>query len=159
MLINFNEDKKIGKIGENIALKTLSANYPEYKFIDVSENRKDRYKGDILATDIATGKQFYFEVKNDSRIAETGNIFCEEESYIVNEDRYISGAMQNDNDYYCVVSEAQRQIYIFDFRILKQIYKSGSFRQVNRSDQITYAYVLPIGTAKRHEALKKILYY
>lgn len=101
----------------------LSSLYPNYSWEDVSDIREYRYRGDIRATDKETGQQFYFEVKDDSRIAETANILCEEENYLKETDRYISGGMYADNDYYCVLSQKERKIYIFDFKILQQIYK------------------------------------
>lgn len=159
MLRDFIKDLNKAKQGEHIVYSVLSSLYPNYSWEDVSDIREYRYRGDIRATDKATGQKFYFEVKDDSRIAETANILCEEENYLKETDRYIDGGMRADNDYYCVLSQKERKIYIFDFKILQQIYKQGSFKDIEHADQITYCYLLPIGTAKKAGALKKVINY
>jgi hypothetical protein len=65
------------------------------------------------------------EVKNDEVIHKTGNVLCEEEVYYKSYDFWKSGFMYSDYEIYCVVSEADRRIYVIDFKVLKAHYKSG----------------------------------
>ena len=58
------------------------------------------------------------EVKNDSCIASSGNILCEEENYIKADNRMIKGNMYCDSDIFCIVSQQARKIYVLDFKRL-----------------------------------------
>ena len=152
MLTNFEADKQAAKAAEKLVRDLLSNLTIGYTFEDVSEEREYRYKGDIRAT-AATGETIYIEVKDDSRIAQTGNILCEEENYIKETDRYIKGNMKSDYDIYAVVSQQNRKVYFFDFKRLQEIYKRGEFKKINHPQQITYCYLLELCRAKQWGAL------
>lgn len=158
MIKDFNKDKEAAKYAEQLVLNTLSSLATGCKFTDVSNIKKYRYKGDILVT-AADGQQYFLEVKDDSRIADTHNILCEYENYIKDEGRFIKGNMQSDYDFYCVVSQQQRKIFIYDFSILKQIYTKGTHKIIYHQDQDTYCYLLPQYIADRYNAHIKTIDY
>ena len=61
-------------------------------------------------------------MKDDSRIADTQNILCEDAVYYKESGRYVKGNMYSDYDIYAVVSKKEKVIYFFDFAKLKEIY-------------------------------------
>lgn len=158
MLDNFYRDLEKGKKAEAIVLSAFSNATKDYKFEDVSNQRSFFYKGDIKAV-AADGREIFIEVKNDSRIAETHNILCEEEVYYKNADYYGSGNMESDSDIYVVVSQAEKKIYVIDFKILKSIYKKGEYKEITHPQQITFCYLLPLSIVRKNGGLIATLDY
>lgn len=149
MLDNFERDLKKGKRAEEIVKNTLSALTDDFTFEDVSNNRLFYYSGDIKAVDKRSGKEYFIEVKNDSRIADTGNILCEEEVYYKRYDYFGRGNMDGNSDIFAIVSESEERIYVIDFKILQKNYHLGEFRKMEYPQQFSYVYLLPIGTIKK----------
>lgn len=148
MIKDFWKDLELAKPAEQLVLNTLASLTTDYTFTDVSNERKYFYKGDIKATG-ADGKEIFIEVKNDSRIADTGNVLCEYENYIKDGGYFIKGNMQSDYDVYCVVSQQARKIYVIDFEILQANYTRGYHKVIQHYDQDTYCYLLPLAQIKR----------
>lgn len=162
MLSNFHQDREAAREAELIVLNTLSSLASGVAtFEDVADNPLYYYKGDIIATDLKTGAEYYIEVKDDSRIADTQNILCEEENYLKEDGRFISGGMYNNfTNIYCVVSKTERKIYILDFKELQRIYrKYGEFKVIRHSQQDTYCYLLSLARAKQFGALITVINY
>lgn len=158
MIRDFFKDLQAAKPAEEIVLNTLSNLTTNYTFTNVSNNREYFYKGDILATS-ANGEQIFLEVKNDSRIADTGNVLCEYQNYIKDGGYYIKGNMLSDYDFYCVVSQQLRKIYIIDFSILQANYTRGVHKIIPHYDQDTYCYLLPLADIARLGGLVATLEY
>lgn len=154
MLEQFFADLEAAKPAEQLVLNTLSSLATDWRFDDVSDLVEFRYKGDIKATS-DNGQIYYLEVKNDSRIADTKNILCEYANYIKDKSKFIKGNMKANYDYYCIVSEQQRKIYIIDFSILQAHYTEGKHKIIYHYDQDTYCYLLPL---ERLESLGGLLY-
>lgn len=153
MLKDFKRDFEVGKAAERIVLDTFASLTTDYTFVDVSNDSSCYYKGDIKAV-AADGTELYIEVKNDSRIADTGRVLCEEEVYMKNSDYFSKGNMSCNCDYYCIVSESEKRIYVLDFKVLKSIYKKyGEFKVIHHPQQDTYAYLLDLCWAKSKGAL------
>lgn len=158
MLRDFKKDLEAAKPAEELVLRVLEAKTPVCLFHNVSDLKQYRYKGDIQIF-VPTGTYYYVEVKNDSRIAETHNILCEEEVYYKNDDYYGQGNMCGDSDYYAVVSQAERKIYLLDFKRLQSIYRKGEYKEIKHYDQITYCYLLNLSIANKYGALIEIINY
>lgn len=158
MLENFYTDLQEGKDAELIALEILADQTTRYNFTWVGDLKECRYKGDILAT-AADGTEHYIEIKNDKDIATTGNILCEDENYIKETGRFIKGNMWNDTDYFAVLSQADRKLYILDYKVLQSIYRKGEFKVIPHRDQDTYCYLLDLARAKQWGALIYTLNY
>lgn len=156
MLSNFYRDLEIGKAAEQIVKNTISSF--GFTVIDVSNDRECFSKGDLLVI-TPTGEEHYIEVKDDSRITETQNILCEECVYYYDIGREVKGNFYSNYEIYAVVSEAAREIYFFNFSILKNIYKQGRFTTLKHSNQESDVYLLPIGIAKKAGALIKKINY
>jgi hypothetical protein len=122
MLSDFYKDLEAAQAAEHLVADTFSSLTSGYQFEWVGDRKEYRYRGDIKAT-AADGREIFIEVKDDSRIADTRNVLCEEENYIKDGDYFIKGNMKSNTDIYCVVSAAERKIYVMDFKILKSIYK------------------------------------
>lgn len=147
MLIDFFKDLAAAKPAEELVLNTLSSLATGWRFTNVSNVKECRYKGDIKAEN-NKGQVFFLEVKNDSRIAETGNILCEYQNFIKDGAYFIKGNMCSEYDYYCIVSQQQRKIYILDFSILKANYTKGKHKIIEHWDQDTWCYLLPLSVMK-----------
>lgn len=158
MLSNFKDDLKLGRNAEYLVKRVLSELAVQYAFEVVGDQPEYYYKGDIIATG-EDGSQTMIEVKNDSRIADSGNILCEEEVLYKDSGRIAKGNMHCESDIYCVVSEQARKIYILDFKKLQEIYKKGEYRIINHPEQTTFCYLLPIHRAKQWGALIKTICY
>jgi hypothetical protein len=99
------------------------------------------------------GKEICIEVKDDSVIATSGRVLCEEEVYFKEQDYYQKGNMHCKTDIYCIVSKEENLIYVLDFKILKQIYKKGEYRIIHHSQQNTHCYLLDLHRVKQWGAL------
>ena len=102
----FIEDLNKAKPAENLVRETLSRLTSEYQFVDVSNDSDCFRKGDIKAI-AADNREIYIEVKNDSRIADTKRILCEDEVYYKHTGYCGKGNMHSDYDIYCIVSESE----------------------------------------------------
>lgn len=155
MLKDFNRDLAIGKRAEVIVYNLLSS--LGYHVEDVSNNCLFYYSGDLKVID--KDKEYFIEVKNDSRIVDTGNVLCEIEVYYKNSGYYGKGNMDSDCDIYTVVSEVDSKVYFIDFSILKKIYKYGEYKEIEHKQQTTYCYLLPIGVIKKMGGLIGVVDY
>ena len=155
----FQRDLEAARGAEILVRDVFSRLTDDYTFEDVAAERSFFYRGDIRAIRKVDGKEIYIEVKDDSRIADTGRILCEEEVYFKYIDYYSAGNMQSDYDIYCVVSQSERKIYILDFKVLQKVYTKGEFKVIPHSKTDTYCYLLDICEARRLGALIQVLEY
>lgn len=157
MLSNFKRDLEAARDAEILVLELLCGATKDYDFVWVGDNPTYYHLGDILAIDKATGKQIYIEVKDDSRIADTDNILCED---AVDYDDYTArGNIHNDFDVYVVVSKQERKIYVLDGKVLKANYKLGQYKYIQHRQQATEAYLLPLVVMKRRGGLLATISY
>lgn len=153
MLREFKKDLENAKEAEKLVLELLQSRNPRYIFEDVSDDISCRYKGDIKATSKELGVVFYIEIKDDSRIADTRRVLCEEEVLIYESGYCMSGNMHNKTDFYFVVSKSEKIVYIFDFKKLQEIYKKGEYKVIRHADQESVCYLVDLWLCKRAGAL------
>ena len=158
MLANFKTDLVKGHRAELIVKDVFTSLTDKYTFTDVSNNPSCYHKGDLLAT-AADGREIYIEVKNDEVIHKTKNILCEEEVYYREADYFRDGNMYSDYQIYCIVSEPERKIYVIDFKVLKQHYKSGEFKLIRHPQQESYTYLLSLGLLNKYGGLIDTITY
>lgn len=158
MVSNFFIDLNEARAAERIVKDTFASLASGYTFENVANQREYFYRGDIKAT-AADGREIFIEVKDDSRIADTGNVLCEYEVYYKENGCFGKGNMKSNYDIYCVVSQSERKIYVIDFAILKANYTKGTHKIIYHFDQDTYCYLLPIGTIKKLGGLIDIVSY
>lgn len=147
----------IAKTAEKTVLDVFSKIAPQYNFTDVSNDRRYFYRGDIL-TIAKDGREIGIEVKQDSRIWETGNVLCEEKVLFF-DSGMAQGNMHSNYDIYCVVSPQKRRIWVFDFAIMKKLYKNGRYIEIQHEEQVTFAYLVSIDYFDRNGALIAIVDY
>lgn len=152
MVSNFWSDLAQAKKAEDLVREVFASLTDKYTFIDVGSQREYFKKGDIKAI-AADGREIFIEVKDDSRIAETQNLLCEEECYYYFSGDWAKGNFYSDYQIYCVVSKAEQKIYVMDFNVLKKHYKSGRFKQIKHSEQITYCYLCPLDEVRSWGAM------
>ena len=147
----FNKDLAAAKEAEQITKTAIAA--AGYKVFDVADQPEFYHKGD-LQIQLPSGELRYVEVKDDSRIADTQNILCEEEVYFKESGRYVKGNMYSDYDIYAVVSKKENLIYFFDFSKLKEIYQRfGTYKRINHPEQYSDCYLLELCRAIQFKAL------
>ena len=157
-VVNFDKDLEKGRRAEEIVRRAFSQLTSGYIFENVGDQPFYFHKGDIKATD-KCGKEYMIEVKNDCRIGETKNVLCEEEVWYYSIDSSVKGFMYNDYEYYCIVSEPEQKIYVIDFKVLFSIYRKGEFKALNHYDQMSYAYLVPLGMIKKYGGLIAVIDY
>ena len=108
MLNSFNRDKELGKTAEELVFNLLSS--LGYSCENVAEQKQYRRKGDIKIT-LEDGTETFVDVKRDRRIADTGNILCEIESYVPNEGYTMDGDMLKEYEYMAIVSLEAGKVY------------------------------------------------
>lgn len=155
---NFFKDLRHAQVAEQRVCQVLSSTVPTYVFRLVSDQPEYYHRGDIRAFGMC-GDEHFIEVKADSRIAQTGNVLCEEAVYYNNTDEEKPGNMYSDYDIYAIVSEQNKQIYFIDFSWLREHYKKGRYKVIPHSDQTTYCYLLPLSFVKANGALLGVLEY
>lgn len=107
MVKNFTEDLMRGKTAETAVYNYLSLlDFLEVE--NVSDNPLYYNKGDFRVCSNFTTHPYYIDAKNDSRVAQTRNILCEEEVYFKETDEYKYGDMYKEYDYLAVVSMEER---------------------------------------------------
>lgn len=156
MVKGFKEDLKRGKKSEELVKEILEELAPEYEFRITG--MLFQHKGDIEAI-APDGSVYYLEVKDDSCIAKTGNILCEEEVYYSDSDKLLPGNMYSDYQFYCVLSQSERKIYVIDFDILRANYKSGYYKEIPHPYQTTYAYLVELWKIKKWGGLITTIKY
>lgn len=147
MVDNFYTDLRKAKRAEELVREAFSYLTDKYTFEDVADQKEYYHKGDILAIEKESGRRIFIEVKDDSRIAQTHNVLCEDEVDYYGKGRKI-GNMHSDYDIYCVVSQAERRIYVMDFSIIKQNYKKGIYKVIPHAQQATYCYLCSLQQIK-----------
>lgn len=158
MIKGFYEDLREAQKAEQLVLETLQERAPQLTFLAVGTDREYFHKGDIKVV-ANNGKENFIEVKNDSVIYKTGNILLEDEVYYKDNDWYGKGNLHSDYEYYAIVSEQERRIYILDFSILREASHLGEYKVIEHPSQITYCYLLPLGIAKAKGAVITTLNY
>ena len=113
----FEKDNEIGKRGEKVFERYLKSVNLEYR--DVSNIREYQEQDvDFIVSFKNPQVDLKFEVKNDTRIATTGNIFFETMS---NVDYSTNGCFnKTKSDVMVIVSESERRLYMISSRSLKR---------------------------------------
>ena len=154
MTSDFFSDLASAKGAEQKVLEKLSSLTNDYEFIDISNEQEYWHKGDILAINKATGARTFIEVKDDSRIAETHNILCEERIFFYESKKWVRGNFYSDYEIYAIYSASENKIYIFDFSILKKIYmRDGYFTKIQHKENLNEVILLPFDKAVAAGAL------
>ena len=158
MVIDFYKDLAQAREAEYLVLQELASRTKDYTFFAIGDIPEYYHKGDIKAVG-ADGREIFIEVKNDSCIAKTDNVLCEEEVYYKKNYELKRGNMYSDYEIYAVVSQGERKIYLIDFETLRKNYKKGEYKVVKHYDQDTYCYLCGLWQIKRWGALLATLSY
>ena len=144
-LTTFYRDLEAAKPAEQLVFNLLSST--GYEVEDVSDQPQYYYKGDIKLTS-SSGEVFFIDVKDDSRIAETGNVLCEYDVWMKDRDEFIDGDMKKSYDYLAIVSWEEQKVYFIDFHTLKQKYKQGTHVIIKHQAQDTWGYLVQLAQIK-----------
>lgn len=107
-----------GKQGERLC-KQLLENWG-YSVQDVSLNPQYYFKGDLLATSPATGATKIFEVKWDTRIHKTNNLYLELSNANSKAKDGLGWFKWCEADFLAYGDAITKQFYIIDLKALKQ---------------------------------------
>lgn len=151
MLDEFWQDLNDARQAEQLVLETLKSLTDQYQFVDVSRDEDCFRKGDIKVID-KEGNELYIDVKDDGTIGRTQNVLCEVfVEYRDGDAAY--GDMYKDYDYLAIVSQDTRKIYIIDFKILKQFYKRGEYKEIKHPYSTTICYLCGLWQIRKWGAL------
>lgn len=154
MTFEFFRDLEAAKPAENLVKEYLTS--LGLKVEDVSDNPFYYHKGDLKVS-LPIGDLF-IDVKDDRKIAKTGNVFAEE--WTTCENGYnAAGFMHRAYDVLAVVSQEEKKIYFIDFPKLKSFYKKFEVGECRTSTQTTLGYKVPLGNIKAHGAMMGIVCY
>ena len=180
MFDKFKTDLNNAKEAEKIVKDVLESMTNDFDFQDVSEKKECWHLGDIKAyynyCSYCSGFGFgdnplsydeyeeykynyYIDVKDDSRIGDTGNILCEEKVYYKKNGIVKDGFMYNLYDYLAIVNEKDKMIYILDFHLLQKVYKQGRKMRLYYSDQYSDVYLYSLDKAKDNGILMAVIGY
>lgn len=157
MIKQFFTDLKNAKAAEELVRDTLASLAPGMTFKCVGDQPEYFHKGDIIA--YGEDRMYFIEVKDDSRIADTGNVLCEERVFFREGNYFQKGFMYSDYEIFCVVSQPERKMYFIDFNVLKQIYKKGEYKEIHHPQQYSECYLLELCRIKQYGALIKVIDY
>ena len=152
MVANFFNDLNNARVAENLVYSTFGAKTKDYEFTQVGDKPAYYYKGDVIAT-AKDGREIGIEVKCDSRIGHTRNVLCEYKVFYYDSGTYGKGNMCSDYDIYTIVSYSTREIFVIDFKKLKEIYTKGYHKVIPHADQDTYCYLVPLSMVEASGAL------
>lgn len=152
MVSTFFLDLDNARGAERLVMQQLQALLPQYTLESVGNQREYFHKGDIRAVDNESGEAIFIEVKDDGRIADTRNVLCEEMVFY-NTTGFAKGNMYSDYEIYAVVSKPERKIYVLDFDIMRNHYKSGTYKVIPHREQTTYCYLMPLAQLRALGAL------
>ena len=157
--MGFYNDLNNARAAEWLVRNTLQSLDNTWDFKWVGDVEECFHIGDIEAIDTYTGFSYFIEVKDDSRIAGTGNVLCETRKYFFNSGEYRRGNIYNTGDYYCVVSQQDRKIYVLDFQLLRRYYQWGEYTWIEHDEDITYCYLVPLKLLEKKGALLHTICY
>ena len=156
---DFFEDVARAKTAEAIVLNALEANKKAgTEIIDVSENPEYYDRGDILIR-MSSGKEVFVDVKDDTCVGRTGNVFVEE--CAVYESGYVGeGWIHSDYDFIAICSRDTCTIYIIDFAKLKRLYRQlGKPIACHFSDHSTYGTLVSLDNLRNAKVLRSEIHY
>lgn len=140
----FLTDAAAAREAEELVAAVMASLTSTWNFEVIEGEDENQHKGDIRVTDPVTGFSLFLEVKDDSRIATTGNVLCEVTKFFADTNTFKPGNMSYDYEYYCVISQESRTIYVIDFSILKQVYRQGVATTIYHEHDTTYCYLVPL---------------
>lgn len=147
---------EIARLAEEITIQLLHQIYPNNKFYSVHDDPEFYHKGDIITQNGKT-----LDAKDDGRIHDTNNVFCEECKRFYNSpDKLADGWMRNgEYDFLCVVDRYDKKLYILNFKKLKRIYKQFRDVQTDMGDCISYGFIVPLRVCRKNGILMKEVKY
>lgn len=157
--MSFKQDAAAALPGELKTMEVLASLTNDYSFQHIDDQTVLGKRGDIIATNKQSGKSYYIEVKNDSRIAETGNVLCEYTKYFKDTGKYRCGSMSYNYEIFIINSTKNRCLYVIDFEKLKTFYSKGKWVQIEYDNEITYAFLVKLDEVQRQGALMNVIYY
>ena len=157
MIHNFQDDNAIGKRGERIFAAFLESRGCRYEDVSESKEYQDKDVDFIVYSRKEPGRKVMVEVKNDTRIAQTGNVFFETMS---NVDFATNGCFsKTEADLMAIVSETEKLIYFVDAKFLKEYVgrNNDSLRFISRvPGSNSCGYLIPL--TRLGNSVKKVRY-
>jgi penicillin-binding protein-related factor A (putative recombinase) len=145
----FEEDNSAGKRGEKLFKEFLEKSGKPCK--DVSDDPKYQRDDIDFIVEGKSGNEISFEVKNDSKIAYTGNIFYES---ISNVDYGTVGCFEKTKaDFIVICSESENKFYLIKSDVLRNYVQQNkkSLRYISRVEGSNSAgYLIPKSKVSEH---------
>ena len=157
---NVKDDAEIARPAEEKAIRILELAFPNAEIENLHDKREFWHKGDIeLAFPSMT---IYGDVKDESVIHRTGNVFCENHKYFYTdkETRSIDVTQKSDGwmkasdyDVVIILDDIDKNIYLINFKKLKEFYENWSLKPAWLSDAKAWGNCVPLHTCQSRGAL------
>ncbi|MBQ2408866.1 MAG: hypothetical protein II309_05475 [Bacilli bacterium] len=150
MVKGFYNDLRRAKEAEKIAYEVFNRLTLNLLFEDVSDERQYYHKGDLKIWDITNlyKEDLFMDVKDDSVIHRTKNLFAEESVFYKENNSLQNGFMKNSTyDYIAYMSKSEKKIYLLDFKKWQECYKMGIYKEMFHKYQNSYGYLMKLNQA------------
>lgn len=150
MVKGFYNDLRRAKEAEKIAYEVFNRLTLNLLFEDVSDERQYYHKGDLKIWDIFNPSKecLFMDVKDDSVIHRTKNLFAEESVFYKENNSLQNGFMKNSTyDYIAYMSKSEKKIYLLDFKKWQECYKMGIYKEMFHKYQNSYGYLMKLNQA------------
>lgn len=152
---NVKEDAEIARASEEKAIRILELAFEgKAKFENLHDNPEYWHRGDVRM--ICGNHVCYGDVKDESRIYYTRNVFAESHKYFKNNpSKREKGWMRSSQyDLVFILDDIEDNIYILDFYKLKEIYENYNQRVSYLSDCQSVGNCVPLRECRKHGVLK-----
>lgn len=145
---DFKENVKTALEAEEIAMELVSQIVPEANFISVRDLSEYHHIGDFMDTKTAN----CYEVKEDSVIHRTHNVFVEDMKFWNN--GYVSkGWMHSKYENLVVLDSVCKNIYVLDFKGLIELCNGARHVSTFMGDNETTGYLVPLRKCRQFGVL------
>lgn len=152
---NVKGDAEIARPAEEKAIRILELAFDGKAHFDNLHDKPEYWhRGDVRMT---CGEHvIYGDVKDESRIYETRNVFAENYKYFHSKpNQKAKGWMRSSQyDLVFILDDIGDNLYILDFPRLKRIYENYTLRQSRLSDCNAYGNCVPLRECRKHGVLR-----
>lgn len=154
---NVKGDAEIARAAEDKAIRILELAFDgKARFDNLHDDPEYWHRGDVRMTSSDGKYELYGDVKDESRIYKTRNVFAENYKYFhSNPNQKAKGWMRSSQyDLVFILDDIGDYIYVLDFRKLKSIYENYTLRKSKLSDCNAWGNCVPLRACRKHGVLR-----
>lgn len=146
---NVIEDAELAREPEEKAIEILSLAFDKASFENLHDKPEFWHRGDVKMT--FNGHEAYGDIKDESCVHYTKNIFCENYKYFhKTPNKKSNGWMRASRyDLVFIFDDIDKNIYVLDFRKLKKVYEDYPLKRSKLSDCNAYGNCVPLSECRK----------